>query len=319
MKILSIVGPTAVGKTSFALELAAEILKNKNYTGIDLISVDSRQVYQGLEIISGADIPLGFKKNKDKTLTYSFLNNESINLHGVSIIAPTAEWSVAHFQDLAWEVIESARKENHLVIMIGGTGLYHDQLLNLDASLRVKPNDEVRQKAETMELKDLQSWAEEVNPARFKQLNNSDINNPRRLIRLIEIGLATIQPQKSPTLLDMEQVYIGLNQDLAKIEQKIKVRVEERFLGEAIDEVKKLQQKHDDWSLPAFSALGVSEISQYLNNFFSKEDCLEQWTLHELQYARRQLTWWKNRDVSWFKIDDAQWKPTAFTYILNLC
>jgi tRNA dimethylallyltransferase len=319
LKILSIIGPTAVGKTSFTLELVAEILKNKDYAGVDLISADSRQVYQGLEIISGADIPSGFKKNKNQAFTYSFLTKDKVNLHGVSIVSPDSEWSVAHFQDLAWEVIDLAKQENRLVIIIGGTGLYHDQLLNLDTTLRVKPNNEVRQKAETMKLQELQAWAQEINPARFKQLNNSDLNNPRRLIRLIEIGLAATSPSQKPSSLDLEQIYIGLNQDLAKIEQKIKQRVQERFSGDAIGEVKKLQQKYDNWSLPALSALGVSEISQYLNKFFSKEECLSQWTLHELQYARRQLTWWKNRDVAWFKIDESEWKQQAFTYILNLC
>lgn len=319
MKIFSIIGPTAVGKTSFTLELTEEILKNKDYSGIDLISADSRQVYQGLEIISGADIPPRFKKNKEMVFSHSFFTKNKVSLHGVAIISPEKEWSVAHFQDLAWEVIELARQENHLVIVIGGTGLYHDQLLNRDVALRVKPNDKVRKKAEQLELKDLQSWAQEINPARFLQMNNSDVNNPRRLIRMIEIGLAVAQQKKNDSDLGVEQIYIGLNQDLANIEQKIKQRVLKRFSGEAITEVKKLQQKYDDWSLPALSALGVSEISQYLNNFFSREECLSQWTLHELQYARRQLTWWKNRDVAWFEIDESEWKQRAFTYILNLC
>jgi len=308
-----------VGKTSFTLELAEEILKNKNYSGIDLISADSRQIYQGLEIISGVDVPADFSLSQNQKLTYPFFTKGKVNLHGVSIISPDLEWSLTHFQDLAWEVMKLAKQENRLIMIVGGTGLYHDQLLNLDATLRVKPDDEVRKKAEQMDLEDLQSWAQEVNPTRFSKMNNSDLNNPRRLIRLIEIGLATTQQKNNHSVLNLEQIYIGLNQELAKIEQKIKQRVQERFLAEAVGEVKKLQEKYDDWSLPAFSALGVSEISQYLNSFFTKEECLSQWTLHELQYARRQLTWWKHRDVVWFETNESGWKPQAFTYILNLC
>ena len=332
MKIFSLVGPTAVGKTSFALELAEQILKNKDYAGIDLVSADSRQIYQGLEIISGADIPVKFKKNKHQALTYSFLTKDKVNskardgdlghkisLHGVAIVSPDAEWSVTHLQDLAWEVINLAEQQNHLVIIIGGTGLYHDQLLNLDPSLRVKPNDEVRQKAEQLELAALQAWAKEVNQTRFEQLNNSDVNNPRRLIRVIETGLAAAQQNQVVPALDIEQIYIGLNRDLKKITAKIKQRVQVRFSGEAIQEIEQLQEKYHDWSLPAFSALGVSELSQHLNGLFSKEECLSLWTLHELQYARRQLTWWKNRKVAWFNIDESEWKPAAFTYILSLC
>lgn len=319
MKIFSIIGPTAVGKTSFTLELAEEILNNKDYSGIDLISADSRQVYRGFEIISGADIPAEFKLNRGKKITYPFYSKERINLHGVSIVSPDEEWSVAHFQDLALEVIKLAKQENRLVIVIGGTGLYHDQLLNSNASLRVKPNDDVRQKAEQMKLKDLQVWAKKANPSRVAEMNNSDINNPRRLIRAIEIGLNQAGKKYIYSALNFEQIYIGLVQDLAKIEEKIRQRVLERFSDQSIPEVKQLQEKYQDWSLPAFSALGVSEIGQYLNGLFSKEECLSLWTLHELQYARRQLTWWKNRDVAWFEIDNHKWKPTAFTYILNLC
>ena len=320
MKIISVVGPTAVGKTSFTLKAAEEILKNKNYSAIDLISADSRQVYRGLEVISGADVPPEFQLTSNRKLTHPFYSKNKISLHGVSIISPDEEWSVAHFQDLAWEVLELAQQQNHLVIVIGGTGLYHDQLLNLDSSLRVKPNKKVRQKAGQMELKDLQAWAKEVSPARFAEMNYSDKHNPRRLIRVIEIGLKKISADtNSNPSHQLEQVYVGLNQDLAKIEEKIKKRVLARFSGQAIPEVKQLQAKYQDWSLPAFSALGVSEVGQYLNGLFTQDECLEMWTLHELQYARRQLTWWRNRDVVWFGIDNHKWKADAFAYILNLC
>lgn len=319
MKIISIVGPTAVGKTSFVLDLSEKILENKAYAGVDLISADSRQVYQGLEIISGADVPSNFSLNTDQKLTYPFYTKNEINLHGVSIVSPDEEWSVIHFQDLAWEIIKLAKKKNRLIIVIGGTGLYHDQLLNLDTSLRIKPNDKVRQKAERMKLEDLQNWAKKVNPARFVKMNNSDKNNPRRLIRVIEIGLKKSKANNDSSSQEFEQIYIGLNQDLEKIAGKIKKRVFGRFSDQAINEVRQLQEKYNDWSLPAFSALGVSEVGQYLNNFFSKDECLAQWSLHEFQYAKRQLTWWRNRNVVWFEIDEFEWKQEAFAYILNLC
>lgn len=318
MKALSIIGPTAVGKTSFALELATEILEKKDYVGVVLISADSRQVYQGLEITTGADVPAEFELIKSAKFNYPFFKKGKIQLHGVSIISPDQEWSVAHFQDLARQIIHLAKKNNHLPIVIGGTGLYHQQLLNSDPSLRVKPNVEVRQKAEDLELEALQSWAKEVNPDRFEQLNNSDLNNPRRLVRVIEIGLAGDRHLKKSNP-SVDQIYLGLNQNLDKIEQKIKKRVLSRFDGKSIAEINKLQQQYQDWSLPALSALGVSEVSQYLNGLLSREECSKLWALHELQYARRQLTWWRRKNVTWFKIDEPKWKAQAFAYILSSC
>ena len=232
MKIFSIVGSTAVGKTSFALELAEEILKNTKYSGIDLISADSRQVYQGLEIISGADVPNDFKSKTDQNFSHPFFTKGKIDLHGVSIISPDKEWSVAYFQDLAWEVIKLAQHKNHLVIIIGGTGLYHDQLQNFDPSLRVKPINEVREKAEKMKLAELQTWAKEKNPTRFEKMNHSDINNPRRLIRVIEIGMDSNQSKtKTSSTSPLQQIYLGLNQDLKKLKPKFHNELMKDFLA----------------------------------------------------------------------------------------
>lgn len=331
MKLTSLVGPTAAGKTAFTLELAHKIVTETRYEGVDLISADSRQVYQGLEITSGADVPDGFKTRCVAQLRYPFFSKDKIHLHGVSIISPAAEWSVTHFQDLAHEVMQFAEKHNHAVILIGGTGLYHDQITNSDPALRVKPNSVVRKKAEAMSISDLQKWAQKVNPTRFEQLNHSDVNNPRRLVRVIEIGLAA--PAPSPFFqTKIQQRYVGLQRDLETLEERIKQRVKLRFETGAVTEVKKLRsQKNKTLSSsastpstwPALSSLGVKEINNYLDGVLSKEELFDMWSLHELQYARRQFTWWKKRQVKWFEVGKAGeyhkagWKETAFAYILD--
>jgi tRNA dimethylallyltransferase len=319
LKIISIVGPTAVGKTSFALEAARLILQEKKYTGIDLISADSRQVYQGLEIISGADVPDDFISSQDKDLEFSFFQKDKIRLHGVSIVPPEQNWSVGHFQQLAFEVIALAKKQQRLVMIIGGTGLYHEQLLNTDPVLRIKPDEKIRKKAAKLSVEDLQIWLKKINPARFEKMNNSDRHNSRRLVRAIEVSLASLESSQSQLSEQHQQVFVGLKQDLGFIEAKIKERVKKRLSQESIEEVKKLQKETSNWSLPVFSALGFKELASYLMEECSLDECSELWALHELQYARRQLTWWKNKKITWFELGNQEWKQQAFVYILGLC
>lgn len=317
--LVSIVGPTAVGKTSFALAAAEKILEAKpELQGANLVSADSRQVYQGLEVLSGADVPAEFElTTDDDEFSYAYFEKDKVRLHGVAIIEPAVEWSVSHFHQLAWEVIEQVQTQNRLVILVGGTGLYHEQVMNFDPALRVGPNQRVRQKAEKMTVRALQDWAHQVNPERFAELNRSDRYNPRRLIRVIEIGLAEPEPVAKPTLAKkLEQHFVGLKQDLVVIEQKIEARVKERFKAGAVQEVKQLTQEE---KLPALSALGVSELQQYLNGELDEAEALELWTLHEIQYARKQLGWWKGKPIKWFELNNSRWKEKAFTYILDLC
>ena len=305
MRVISIVGPTAVGKTAFALQLAKVALVQKKYAGVDLISADSRQVYRGLEIVSGADVP--------DDLPYE------TTLSGVGLINPDQEWSVSHFQQYAQLIIERAFFHRRLPIIVGGTGLYHDRLFETDSQLHVGPNQEIRTKAEAMSVEQLQQWMQEVDPERFGKMNHSDQHNPRRLVRALEITLAA-KPltNKSTSEQKISHVYVGLIDDLEKIEQKIRKRVEERFKHGAVGEVERLVKTYTDRSLPAFSATGLREIEDYLEQAITEEECLEKWSLREFQYAKRQLTWWKNKNVKWFDINEKDWEQPAIVNTLGI-
>ncbi len=302
--VISIVGSTAVGKTAFALQAAQSVIERKKYSGVDLISADSRQVYKGLEIVSGADLPENL--------------SSEISFHGVSIINPDEEWSVSHFQQYAQSIIDQSLANNRLPIIVGGTGLYHDRLFETDPQLHIDPNQETRAKAEAMSVEELQAWLEEIDSEKLEAMNNSDRNNPRRLVRAIEIILA--EPNSTPTSFSKKtnQTYVGLTDDLEKIEHKIALRVTERFEHGAVEEVQHLLGKYQDWSLPAFSATGVKEIAAYVKKVISQEECLKAWTLREFQYAKRQITWWQNKPVKWFDIGKKDWQQQAIEYTLHL-
>ncbi len=203
-KIISIVGPTATGKTKLALTMAKEMQDSHGYTGVDIISADSRQVYHGFEILSGADLGdfrmMGFGWQKKAQFTYPYLTKdkdlaEKIRLHGAAIIDLTEDWSLGQFHQLATEVIESAREDRRLVIVVGGTMLYHDHLLTKNDQITVPPNPELRAKADQMTVAELQTQLQKLDPTRFDQLNESDLMNSRRLVRHLEIALAQMENQ----------------------------------------------------------------------------------------------------------------------------
>ncbi|GIK83582.1 MAG: tRNA dimethylallyltransferase [Patescibacteria group bacterium] len=317
-KIVSVVGPTASGKTHFALKIAQQALNALNeirFSGIDIISVDSRQVYKGLEILTGADIPNGFEQvAAHGNFEFPYFRNTSlpISLHGISIIDFKQEWSVAHFKDFATKIILNSFENNRLPILVGGTGLYHQYLFSSDSNLYVPPNARVRKAAVHLGLNELQHWLEKVAAKKLAEMNNSDRNNPRRLVRAIEIALGA--PNTTQTLSlpanHWREMY-GMNVPLEQLQSNIVLRVKERFRNGAITEVKTLLQACEKQDLPICSTLGVGDISDFLSGKSSEKECQENWALHEFQYAKRQLTWFqKQKDIIW--LDDLQKKQYTF-------
>ncbi len=304
-KLLSIVGPTAVGKTSLGLKLAEQLINDNAVAGVDLISADSRQVYQGLEIISGVDVPSKL--------------NAHIYLHGVSMITPDQDWSVAHFQDFARKSIDDAWAAERLPIIVGGTGLYHEHLFTDDDTLHIPPNLSLRSELELLSLEQLTERLVELDADKFASMNHSDQHNPRRLIRAIEVALAKqatqplIQDSFQPaSVLDPQTLTLGLRDEPVFILDRIKQRVIDRFANGAQAEVQHLIDTYSNWQTPAFSATGVKEIRAFLEGKISADECLEHWTLSEFQYAKRQLTWWKKRTgILWYEVGEPDWQAEA--------
>ena len=283
---ISILGPTATGKTALALKIGQTLLDSKKIKKVHLLSADSRQVYKELEILTGADIPENWVPERDKNLAYPFFTNPKNNicLHGVKIISAKDEWSAAHFKKL-FENLKKNIKNDEKIIIVGGTGFYHLQIETEAETLSIKPNFELRNKLENKTVSELQELLKKSNPKKLGSMNNSDINNPRRLIRAIEIAQ---NPEKNNSKIEKTnypKIYLSLPKE--KIAEKIKKRVGERF-DQALQEIKNL-----DWNSPALTSTGAKYLKQFSNNKISKEECLKLWSIQELQYAKRQITWWK--------------------------
>ncbi|MDR0463057.1 MAG: hypothetical protein LBG64_02460 [Pseudomonadales bacterium] len=293
MRLISIVGPTASGKTDFAIQVALKELKSGGYDKILMISADSRQVYKEFPILSGVD--------NDK---FEGLPKE-IELYGSEIINVGDEWSLGVFKTYFEKIIADHKGQSILPILVGGTMMYHKHLLEKNDQVEVAPNENLRLAAKTMNVSELQHWLKRVDADVFDSMNNSDQNNPRRLIRYIEIAVArqmqglglegNIRSTKNKNQTDFAQEFIVPEFKKEDLLPKIKKRVEQRFDGGAIEEVEAVLKKFPD--LPdnenALSKLplGFKEISDYLTDKTNREETMELWSLHEWQYAKRQLKW----------------------------
>jgi len=328
--VISIIGQTATGKTDAALSLANTLLaeakiKNILISGVDLISADSRQVYKGLEIISGADIPAGWDLDKHQNLPFQFFqqNNGLLRLHGVAIIQADLEWSVGQFGRLVKSVVKLAEKENRVVILVGGTGLYHQSALKNDWQLQVPPDSITREKATAMTVLELQKWVESSAPEDYQKLNESDKSNPRRLVRVLEKHLFTsknnLRNDRGSSLQinsQPQQMYFGLKSKETDISFKIRKRVESRIIQGVFKEIEKLISISA--SDQALTTLGVSQIGQLMRGEITKEECIDQWTQAEISYSKRQQTWWQGKDfVKWIDQNDANWLNQLQTIVLQ--
>lgn len=321
-KLLSIVGTTATGKTNLALLLANKLLKQAGIKGVALISADSRQVYRGLEVLTGADVPSTFKPQPSQTGYRLFKHKQQpITLHGVSIIYPDQDWSVAHFRDMTIGLIKTAWKNSWLPIVVGGTGLYHLQLFNNNPKLYIRPNQDIRQQAADMPITELQVWLKKINPDKLENLNLSDRQNPRRLVRAIEVAVGLQQPtERVKHRLQFEQpkfyYQIGLKLPAKQLKLKIQQRVKQRFMLGAVEEVKNLLALNLPANSPPMTTTGVEPILDYLNHKITAQKTIEAWTQQEIQYAKQQQTWWQRHQPSrWLNPEQPNYQTQAWKII----
>lgn len=261
IKVLVVCGPTATGKTSLAVALA------KQFDG-ELISADSRQVYKGMDLTTGkerADVPIWL----------------------YDVVRPDEEFSVNHWVQLARAAVMDIHARGKLSIIVGGTGLYIQALLAPFETIDIPPNNELREKLQKLPVQDVQKMVPRGN------MNNSDWNNPRRLIRKIEIQYFIRPPlMKQWEALDMLQ--IGLTAPLAVLDERIDKRLLARKAAGLDEEVARLRKKFKA-DLPAMSAIGLNEHA----------------------YARRQMTWFKKQHgIHWFDVSKPDFKDQIAQVVL---
>jgi tRNA dimethylallyltransferase len=276
-QLLCIVGPTGTGKTTRATQ---EFQKNPSI----IISADSRQVYRGMDIVTGKDHP------------------KNILIYGIDILNPDEQCSVSVWYDSVIPHIVTAWEEDKQVIIVGGTGLYVTAITNGIATMKVPINLALRKELEPLSISELQQKLHVLDEEKFTSMNHSDVCNPRRLIRAIEIAIAPTKLQ-STDLCKHESKIIGLKYfDDRVYRSKVHERVLSRLSQGAIEETKKLLAKYDR-SLQSMSAIGYKSIVKYLENTITESEMIEEWVSGELAYAKRQMTWFRKQPVIWYDVD----------------
>lgn len=303
-QILIIAGPTATGKTSLALKLAQTL-------SADIVSADSRQVYAGLDIIPGKDIPSGFHKQESplkhqgkNTLKYT---DGNISLYGYDIIHPDQEWNLSYFHKYTWKAVKHIWSRNRLPIITGGTGLYLKSLITDLPQIHIPNDPKLRARLENKSIVELQATLNKVDQERFAQMNNSDKNNPRRLVRALEIASylhdAPTRPKTNPKA---DILSLALTAPLLEIEKRISDRVSARLKSEVALELDLLKKYDPELSSPASTAFGYRELDDYLSKKITKLELIKLWNNHELNYAKRQLTWLRSQsNYEWIDVTNS--------------
>lgn len=289
-KVIAIVGPTAVGKTSLSIRLA------KRFDG-EIISGDSMQIYKGMDI--------GTSKITEE-------EKEDIPHYMLDIRNPGEDFSVAQFKTLVQQHIKDITERNRLPFIVGGTGLYIKSVLyDYDFSDR-KRDPAITKRLETFVREKgvlpLYEKLKKIDPYQAEKIHP---NNYRRVIRALEIYETTgmtmseyHKQQKSEPIYDY--LLIGLTMERLILYEKINKRVDEMIDLGLVEEVKELIDQNLEDS-QAMKAIGYKEFIPYFKGEQSLEQSIQLLKRNTRRYAKRQLTWFKNKmNVEWFDLTKAR-------------
>jgi len=295
--LVTLLGPTASGKTHLAVRLAASM-------GAEIISGDSRQVYRGMDIGTGKD------------LNEYVLNGEAIPYHLIDIVEPGYKYNVYEFQRDFLKAYDDITGRGKPVVLCGGTGLYLESVLKEYKLLPVPVNDELRNSLEGKSLGELTEIL-----AAYKTLHNkTDVDTVKRAVRAIEIEeYYRTHPQEHGEFPSMPNLVFGLKLDRDERRKRITGRLHERLHNGLIEEVRGLLDSGLTDKDLIYYGLEYKYVTLYLTTQMSYDDLFVQLETAIHQFAKRQMTWFrKDHRIKWLDMEELQGDVGAVSYILNI-
>ncbi|WP_288762657.1 tRNA (adenosine(37)-N6)-dimethylallyltransferase MiaA [uncultured Prevotella sp.] len=283
--MITILGPTASGKTDIATHLAAEL-------SAEIISADSRQVYRRMDIGTGKD------------LADYVVDGKRVPYHLIDIVEPGTKYNLFEYQRDFLEAYNDIRSRGKNVILCGGTGLYIESVLKGYRLIPVSENKELRHKLEGKSLLELTSILERLKAENNSNMHNStDVDTSKRAIRAIEIEMAYkeahIEERTFPKI-DNVIIGVGIDRDLRRM--KITRRLDQRLQDGMVDEVKSLL----DSGIPAddliYYGLEYKFVTEYILGKSTFEEMHRSLEIAIHQFAKRQMTWFRGMERRGFTI-----------------
>ncbi|MEC5165481.1 tRNA dimethylallyltransferase [Flavobacterium sp. PL11] len=285
--LITIVGPTAIGKTSLSVELA-------NYFNCEIISCDSRQFYKEMKI--GTATP---SDSELEAATHHFVQNKSI----------FENYTVGDFEKEAITKLEELFLKNDFAIVVGGSGLYVDAILKgFDEFPEVNPiiRQQINSNYEKLGIEYLQQQLKVLDPSYFEALavnNPQTLQNPQRMMRFVEVCTGCGKPYSS--FLNQKQnsrnfipILIGLDAEREIIYNRINSRVDSMINEGLLEEARNLFQYKD---LNALQTVGYRELFRFMDGEISLDFAIDEIKKNTRRFSKRQLTWFKrNHNIRWF-------------------
>ena len=282
--LITIVGPTAIGKTSLSILIASHFKT-------EIISCDSRQFYK--EMTLGTAVP---EKEELAAVPHHFIQNRSV----------FEDYNVGAFERDALNVLDRLFKKHNIVVMVGGSGLYVKAVLEgLDDFPKIDPSIrlELKQVLKTEGIIPLQNQLKKLDIITY---NTIDKDNPQRVIRALEICIGTNLPYSSYTSNSKKKrkfnsIIIGLSGEREKIYERINRRVEQMLENGLIDEAQKLYPNKE---LNALQTVGYKELFSFFEEKTTKDEAIQEIKKNTRRFAKRQLTWFKkDSNIYWFDFE----------------